>query len=123
MSVLLSYSTLSLNSDEINSMRVTRGMKLNSQDTMQSVEITQSGVLKATRMEIETTIRKSAGTKFTSWYDLFGGKPLDTLIILGRNWGNYHFENLEFQIDDFAPDGDVLIMKMNMSFVQNINFA
>lgn len=128
MSAIFSYgisstNVLNLDSSEITNLRISRAMQVNTQDTLSLYEITQAGVLRAQRISIDVALRKNAYIRFDDWLNKFNQKPLEKLIILNRDWGDYHFENINFTIDSLDGDGQLLETKMTIDFIQNINFS
>jgi hypothetical protein len=123
MSYVFQYKNLYLESGEIISINVSKGFQIITTDTMSLYEITQAGTTKATRIKVSAEIRNNADNKFDSWTNLIGIKPSETLTILGRNWGNFFLETLETDISDLAPDNGILLMKMDLTFVQVVDFS
>lgn len=123
MTTSASYSGLNIDSSELISIKINRSLQVNSQETLALYELTQAGVLKALRFSISANIRNDADNKLVNWLNKFASKPLDNLIILGKNWGDYHFENIDIDVEDFENTNTIIAFKMNLNFTQYINFT
>lgn len=115
-------STLELDSTELKRVRCRRNVVINSVETLALYELTSVGVLRATRFEIQATIRLGASIQFTLWNNQLNAKTTETLTILARNWGNFYLENTDYDVIDIAQDGDILTMDLSASFVGGVNF-
>lgn len=122
MTTILTYDAITLDSSEIKSISIERNVQVNTQDTMVLYELSQAGTLKCNRINIEAEIRQNASAKFSQWYNKIAEKPTASLSAIFRTWGNYLLEKVAVNITDLAPDGDILIMSLSLSFVEYINF-
>jgi hypothetical protein len=123
MANVAQYKNLYLESGEITSISVNKSFQIVSTDTMSLYEITQAGTIKATKIKISAEIRNNADTRFDAWNNLIFSKPSETLILLNRNWGNFFLESLDVNVSDLSPDGGILLMKMDLSFTQVVDFS
>lgn len=122
MTTVLTYDGLTIDSSELKSIDLDKSVQVNTKDTMVLYELSQVGTLKCTRISIEAEIRQNASTKFSQWYNKVKDKPTATLSVLFRTWGNYLLEKVNIKVVDLAPDGDILIMSLSLSFIEYVNF-
>jgi hypothetical protein len=123
MANIFTFDTLNLDSSEITNIKISRNKQVNINETLSLYEITQSGVLKAYRISVDTVLRKNAYLRFDEWINKFGQKPVEQLTMLSRIWGDYHFESIDFDIDSVDDVGQIIELKMTLQFIQNIDFT
>jgi hypothetical protein len=121
--IVIQYKNLSLESSEITNISINKQFQIVSNDSISLYELTQAGTTKANKIRVSAEVRNNADSRFTEWSNLIDTKPTETLIILNRNWGDYFLDSIDFDISDLSPDASILLMKMNLSFTETIDFS
>jgi hypothetical protein len=120
---VLAYKNIILTSDEILSVNLEKSIQINATDTILLYEVTQIGILKANRFSVSAEIRNDTHNKFLDWHDILNTKPTENLNVFSVDWGNYFLEKTNFSVNSLSPDGTILQMKMDLSFIEFVNFS
>ena len=120
--IVLEFGELTLSSNELIDFTYSTSFNIQKQPTIISLELTQPGNLSPIEFTVISIIRDNCSNKFTQWHNYIRSKPLELLTFLQRVWGNYYLTDMKVSCEELDNNGDILRMRMTLTFLSNQNF-